>query len=120
MPMIDLTQKDFQPVINDNEVVVLDFWAEWCEPCKSFAIACDEVAEHHPEVVFAKVNIEQESELAAEFSVRSIPFIVFMRQQVVVFAESGAMSAAVLTDLLNQAKALDMEQVKKDLDKSSD
>lgn len=113
--MLALTQENFDETINKEELAVVDFWAEWCAPCKVFGKVCAEVASSHPEVKFYSVDIEAEHELASDFQIRSIPFVMILRQGVAVFAESGALTAAALTDLIKQAKALDIEKIKQNI-----
>ncbi|CAK0746129.1 putative thioredoxin 2 [Gammaproteobacteria bacterium] len=115
MATIDLTKENFEQTINDNEMLILDFWAPWCAPCRSFKPIFEKVAEKHPEVVFCKINTEAERELAGYFQIRSIPTIMIFRQKVIVYSEAGALSESALNELVEQVKALDMEQVHKDI-----
>lgn len=115
MSIINLTQENFDSVIEQHEIVVIDFWAEWCVPCRSFAPIFEGVANKNPDIAFAKVNTEEQSELAAEFTIRSIPTIMILRQKIMIFCESGLLPASALEDLLRQAKALDMNEVLKQL-----
>lgn len=115
MAAINLTAAEFEETINNNEIVIFDFWAEWCGPCKQFAPVFEEVSEKHPEIVFAKVNVEEEQELAGMFQVRSIPTLVFMREKIVVFSNPGAIPGSALEEGIKQLLELDMEKVHKDL-----
>lgn len=116
MSVINLTKENFEETIENNDIVIFDFWAEWCGPCKQFAPIFQEVAAKHPDIVFAKVNVEEEQELAQMFQVRSIPTIVFMREKIVVYSNPGLIPAQNLEEGIEQLKALDMEQVRKDLE----
>ncbi|MDG6777785.1 thioredoxin [Thiomicrorhabdus sp. zzn3] len=115
MAAINLTAAEFEETINNNEIVIFDFWAEWCGPCKQFAPVFEEISEKHPEIVFAKVNVEEEQELAGMFQVRSIPTLVFMREKIVVFSNPGAIPGSALEEGIKQLLELDMEKVHKDL-----
>jgi len=112
MNMIELTDKNFNDAIDQHGLLVIDFWAEWCGPCKSFMKVLEEIAPKYPEFVFGSVNIDAEKTLAEEFQVRSIPAVMIMRDKVVLFAESGSLSASVMMKLLDEAKALDPEKLK--------
>ncbi|WP_373018841.1 thioredoxin [Thiomicrorhabdus sp.] len=115
MAVVNLTTAEFEETINNNEIVIFDFWAEWCGPCKQFGPIFEEVSDKHPEIVFAKVNVEEEQELAGMFQVRSIPTLVFMREKIVVFSNPGAIPGSALEEGIQQLLDLDMEQVHKDL-----
>jgi thioredoxin len=112
---VELNKGNFEDVVTQNKIVIIDFWAAWCGPCKSFAPVFEAASEQHPDVVFGKVNADDEQELAATFSVRSIPFVMLMREKVVVFAQAGALPAAGLESVIRQARALDMAQVHKEV-----
>jgi len=119
MSILDLTKKNFDKTIEENAIVVIDYWAEWCGPCKAFEPTFASVAEQHKDVLFAKVNIEEQPELAADFNIRSIPNIMVLRESIAVFSQSGSMPASALSDLIDQAKSLDMEDVRKNIAASS-
>ncbi len=115
MAAIELTKENFQGTINDNAIVLIDFWAAWCGPCKSFGPIFEAAAEEHTDLVFSKVNTEQEMELAAQFQVRSIPMLAIFKEQVLVYAQPGALPASALTQLIEQVRALDMDKVRADI-----
>ncbi len=114
---IELTQDNFSDVIDNNDIVIVDFWAEWCGPCKSFAPTFEAAAEANDDVVFAKVNTEEQQELGAMFQIRSIPTLMIFKEQVVVFSQPGAVPASGLDQLVGNAKELDMELVRAEIAK---
>ncbi len=115
MATLELNQANFDQVITGNDFVVVDFWAPWCAPCRSFAPTYEAASERHEDIVFAKVNTENEQGLAAAFAVRSIPTLMVFREQIVIYAEAGALPGQALEQLIAQARALDMEQVRRDV-----
>ena len=112
---VELNKGNFEDAVIHNEMVIIDFWASWCGPCKSFAPVFEAASEQHPDIVFGKVNADDEQELAAAFSIRSIPFVMLMREKVVLFAQAGALPAEGLESVIRQARALDMAQVHKEV-----
>jgi len=115
MATVELTQSNFEDVITKNDVVFIDFWAPWCGPCKGFAPVYEAASEKNPDIAFAKVNTDQEQELAGHCAIRSIPTVMIFREQVIVFSQAGALPAQGLDSLIEQVKALDMKQVHADL-----
>ncbi|MFC0581266.1 thioredoxin [Micrococcoides hystricis] len=115
MAAIDLTEKTFAQTIQESGIVLVDFWADWCGPCKMFAPVFETASEQHPDVVFAKVDTETERGLASAAQITSIPTLMAFRDGILVFSQPGALPAAALDDLIAQVKGLDMEAVKKDV-----
>jgi thioredoxin 1 len=113
---IELTADNFQETALDNDgLVLVDFWAEWCGPCRSFAPVFERVAERHPDAVFGKVDTEAEQELASAFQIMSIPTLMVFRDRVLLYSQPGALPENALEDLVEQAKGLDMEDVRKQI-----
>jgi thioredoxin 1 len=115
MATVELTKDNFQDTVTKNDMVVIDFWAEWCGPCKGFAPVFEAASEKYSDVVFGKVDADQQQELAAAFSIRSIPYVMLLRENVILFAQAGAMPAEGLESVIQQARALDMAQVHKEV-----
>lgn len=115
MATIELTKDNFEQVVTGSDMVVVDFWAPWCAPCRSFAPTYEAASERHEGVVFAKVNTEEEQELAAAFNIRSIPTLMLFREQVILYAEPGALPPPALEEILTKVKAMDMESVRKEI-----
>lgn len=115
MATVNVTKDTMESTIEDNDIVIVDFWAEWCGPCKSFAPTFEEASEEHPDIVFAKVDTEAEQELAGAFGIRSIPTLMIFRDNVVLFNQAGALPPAALADVIGQVKDLDMEAVHKEI-----
>jgi len=120
MATVDLTEGNFETTITDNDIVIVDFWAEWCGPCRSFAPTYDQVASEHEDIVFGKVDTESESALAQSFSVRSIPMLMVFRENIVLYAEPGVLSAAQLNELIGKVRDVDMEKVHADIKKQAE
>jgi thioredoxin 1 len=115
MATVELTKDNFEEIVTGNDIVVVDFWAPWCGPCKGFAPVFEAASEKHPDVVFAKVNTDDQQELAGHFAIRSIPTISLFRESVMLFSQAGALPAAGLESVLEQAKSIDMTKVHEEI-----
>jgi len=111
MATVELTKENFEDKVLAHDISLIDFWASWCEPCKSFGPVFEAVSEQHDNILFGKVDTEAQQELAAHFNIRSIPTLVAIRDKVVIFSQAGALPKASLEDLIKQVGELDMEQV---------
>jgi thioredoxin len=115
MATVEITKDTLRDTIEGNDIVIIDFWAPWCGPCKSFAPVYDAVSEKHSDVVFAKVNTEDEQELAASFQIRSIPTLMIFRDQIAIFSQAGMLPESALEQVIEKTRELDMDQVRKEV-----
>lgn len=120
MATVDLTHENFISAIGDNDIVLVDFWATWCGPCRQFAPVFESMSESHPDVVFAKVNTEEQQPLAAQFQIRSIPTLMVFRGQIIVFSQPGSLPPASLETVIEKVAALDMDEVRKQIAEQAD
>ena len=111
MATIELTKENFNETIENNDVVVVDFWAPWCGPCRMFAPTFEAVSEQHPNVVFAKLNTEDQQELAASFNIRSIPTLMVFREKVIIFTQAGMLPKAGFEQVVQKSLEVDMVKV---------
>ena len=111
MATIDLTKDNFEEVVTGNDMVVIDFWAPWCGPCRGFAPVFEAASEKYPDIVFGKINSDDEQELAGHFGIRSIPTLMIFREKVILFSQAGALPASGLDSVIAQARGLDMAKV---------
>ena len=116
MAVLDLTQSNFDETIANNEIVIIDFWAPWCGPCLQFAPTFKETSKKVDGITFAKINTEDEQALGAHFRIRSIPTLMIFREGIGIFSQPGSISRKDLEDLLEKAKAIDMDEVRKELE----
>jgi len=115
MATVELTKDNFEQVVTGNDVVIVDFWAPWCAPCRAFAPTFEQASEQHADVVFAKVNTEEEQEVAGAFNIRSIPTLMVFREKVILYAEAGSLPAPALEQVIAQAKGIDMSAVHREI-----
>ena len=119
MAVVELTKDNFEEVVTTNDFVIVDFWAPWCGPCRSFAPTYEKVSADHPDIVFAKVNTEEEQEIAAHFQIRSIPTLMIFRDKIIIFSEAGALPESGFRELVSKAGELDMEEVRRQVAEQS-
>jgi thioredoxin 1 len=114
--VVELTNDNFEQTITDSEFVIVDFWAPWCAPCRSFAPTYEKVSEDYENIVFAKVNTEQEQQIAQHFQIRSIPTLMIFREKVIIFSQPGALPESAFKQLVDRAGELDMAEVRKQIE----
>lgn len=115
MAVIDLSEESFEETINSNDFVIVDFWAQWCGPCKSFAPTYEKLSAEFPDIVFGKVNTEEQQGIAGHFQIRSIPTLMIFREQVIIYSEAGALPEPAFKDIIERASDLDMAKVREQI-----
>ncbi len=120
MAVVELTKQNFEDTVTNNGFVIVDFWAPWCGPCRSFAPTFESVSEEHEDIVFAKVNTEEEQEIAAHFGIRSIPTLMIFRDKIIIFSQPGALPESAFKELIGKAGELDMDEVRKQIEQDKE
>ncbi len=119
MATVALTKDNFEDTIMNNDMVLIDFWAEWCGPCKMFGPVFEKMSEQYPDMVFGKVDTEDQQELAGYFNIRSIPTLMVFREKVILFSQAGALPEPMLEDLIGQVREIDMEDVHRKIEEQA-
>ena len=119
MAVVELTKQTFEDTVTNNSFVIVDFWAPWCGPCRSFAPTFESVSEEHEEIVFAKVNTEEEQEIAAHFNIRSIPTLMIFREKIIIVSQPGALPESAFRELIGKAGDLDMDEVRNQIEQEN-
>jgi len=114
---VKLTTENFDEFVKSNDMLLVDFWAEWCGPCRSFAPTFEKASENYPTIVFGKVNTEEERDLAAQYQIRSIPTLMILREQIIIFRQAGALPEKALIEIIQKAQSLDMNMVREEIAK---
>lgn len=117
MASVKLTKENFEEKVTSSDISIIDFWAPWCGPCQAFGPTFEAVSEDHGDVIFGKVNTEEQQELAAHFNIRSIPTLMVIRENIVVFSQPGALPKSALAEVIKKTKALDMQMVREEIAK---
>ena len=117
MATVELNQGTFEDVVKQNDIVLVDFWADWCQPCRRFGPIYEQASENHPDIVFGKIDTQAKRELAGFFEVRSIPTLMVFREGVAIFRESGALPLQALEELIKQVRALDLAELREEIQK---
>ncbi len=120
MAIVELTAENFNEVAEKNPILVIDFWAPWCGPCKQFGPIYEEVAGEYPDIAFGKVNTEEQQDIAGYFKIQSIPTVMIIREGVIVFAQPGMLPKEGLKDVIEQVTALDMDEVRAEIAKEEE
>jgi len=116
LALVTLTEENFEKTVTENNIVIIDFWAPWCGPCKSFGPIFEKTSSQFPDITFAKVNTEEQQGLAGHFQIRSIPTTMILKEQIIVFMQAGVLPEQALVDILGQVQALDMDKVREEIE----